>query len=207
MIFILLPGLLAVACQKPADDALEKITDTIVGRYECRSIVIQGQELDLNGDGSVGNDMIREFDGYDFAQSLIESTPVRVYAVKGYDREASISLEIPKQCVNYDKKSAKYAVVNDHYGTSMAISFLYSVDESGRINARPNIDSNKREINEDNDTIYMADFLNNSAESIVFDQKGGISALVNCTCYDYRSDILLTVPVLFTYERTSYSVN
>ena len=45
--YVFLLPLLLLSCSKEEDDSLEKITDTIIGRYECRSATIQGRPLDL----------------------------------------------------------------------------------------------------------------------------------------------------------------
>ena len=63
--YVFLLPLLLLSCSKEEDDSLEKITDTIIGRYECRSATIQGRPLDLNEDGTAEDDMIAEFKGFD----------------------------------------------------------------------------------------------------------------------------------------------
>ena len=59
--FILLMMLMLASCSEVEDDSLERITDTIRGKYECKSVSIQGRSLDLNGDGIVSGNMLDEF--------------------------------------------------------------------------------------------------------------------------------------------------
>ena len=55
--------------------------------------------------------------------------------------------------------------------------------------------------------IYLIDYQGNSAKEIAFDQAGGFEAVVDCTCYDFATDEMVTVPVRFVYERVSYSLD
>ena len=172
--YVFLLPLLFLSCSKEEDDSLEKITDTIVGRYVCRSATIQGRLL---------------------------------FPVKEYETEESFHIEIPKQRVDYDKRSDKYIIRGMYIGDSMYIGFEYSVDRSGKINTAPYNEGNSDDLGgEYDDMIYLIDYQGNSAREISFDQAGGFEALVDCTCYDFATDEMVTVPVLFVYERVSYSL-
>lgn len=207
--YVFLLPLLFLSCSKEEeDDSLEKITDTIVGRYVCRSATIQGRLLDINGDGKVGDDMITEFEGFELAYQRITEEPVRIFPVKEYETDESFHIEIPKQRVDYDKRSGKYIIRGMYIGDSMYIGFEYSVDRSGKINAAPHNEGNGDDLGgEYDDMIYLIDYQGNSAKEIAFDQAGGFEAVVDCTCYDFATDEMVTVPVRFVYERVSYSLD
>ena len=204
-ICLLCIGMMLVSCSKPADNTLEKITDTIIGRYECRSITIQGNPLDINGDGLTGTDMIAEFNGFYMASNRIKG-PVRIAAVNDYEQEKTITIEIPKQCVNYNKKTSEYELQSMTYGDGMFIDFKYSIDKSGKIVTKPYNEGNLILGDETDDMIYFADYRGNSAKEIVLNQQGSFTAIIDCTCYDFASGTLLTVPAIFVYERVSYSL-
>ncbi|MDE6870591.1 MAG: hypothetical protein K2J62_00540 [Bacteroidales bacterium] len=193
------------SCNKPADDTLEKITDTIVGRYMCKSATIQGYQLDLDGNGIVSDDVIAEFERFEAAFWAIRDRPVRISPVKEYGQVANINIEIPKQRVNYDKRTGEY-LIKIMSGSSMYICFRYLVDESGKIVAWPYNEGNSILGWEDDDMIEFVDYRDNSAKEIILDQKGGFQALIDCTFYDFATDKIITVPVLFVYERVSYSL-
>ena len=193
------------SCNKPADDTLEKITDTIVGRYMCKSATIQGYQLDLDGNGIVSDDVIAEFERFEAAFWAIRDRPVRISPVKEYGQVANINIEIPKQRVNYDKRNDEY-LIKIMSGSSMYICFRYLVDESGKIVAWPYNEGNSTLGWEDDDMIEFVDYRDNSAKEIILDQKGGFQALIDCTFYDFATDKIITVPVLFVYERVSYSL-
>lgn len=206
--YVFLLPLLLLSCSKEEDDSLEKITDTIVGRYVCRSATIQGRLLDINGDGKVGDDMMAEFEGFELAYQRITEEPVRIFPVKEYETDESFHIEIPKQRVDYDKRSGKYIIRGMYIGDSMYIGFEYSVDRSGKINAAPHNEGNGDDLGgEYDDMIYLIDYQGNSAKEIAFDQAGGFEAVVDCTCYDFATDEMVTVPVRFVYERVSYSLD
>lgn len=207
--YVFLLPLLFLSCSKEEDDdGLEKITDTIVGMYECRSATIQGRLLDINGDGKVGDDMMTEFEGFELAYQRITEEPVRIFPVKEYETDESFHIEIPKQRVDYDKRSGKYIIRGMYIGDSMYIGFEYSVDRSGKINAAPHNEGNGDDLGgEYDDMIYLIDYQGNSAKEIAFDQAGGFEAVVDCTCYDFATDEMVTVPVRFVYERVSYSLD
>lgn len=202
---ILLLLVMFASCNKPADDTLEKITDTIVGRYLCKSATIQGYQLDLDGNGIASDDIIAEFERFEAAFWTTRDTPVRISPVKEYGQVANIDIEIPKQRVNYDKRTGEY-IIKIMSGSSMYICFRYSVDESGKIVTWPYNEGNSTLGWEDKDMIELIDYRDNSAKEIIFDQKGGFQALIDCTFYDFATDNIITVPVLFVYERVSYSL-
>ena len=85
-----------------------------------------------------------------------------------------------------------------YIGDSMYIGFEYSVDRSGKINAAPHNEGNGDDLGgEYDDMIYLIDYQGNS----------GFEAVVDCTCYDFATDEMVTVPVRFVYERVSYSLD
>ena len=87
-----------VSCNRPEDDTLEKITDTIIGKYMCKSATIQdGHLLDIDGNGIVSDDVIAEFERLEAAFWAIKDRPVRISPVKEYGQVANINIEIPKQ--------------------------------------------------------------------------------------------------------------
>ena len=76
--------------------------------------------------------MIAEFERFEAAFWRIRDTPVRIYPVKEYGEVDNINIEIPKQRVNYDKRTGEH-IIKIMSGDSMYICFRYSVDESGKI--------------------------------------------------------------------------
>lgn len=192
------------SCNPREDDTLERVNDTIVGSYGCKSATIQNFALDLNGDGLTGNDFLSEFKGLDVVNWFPQKMSLKIYPVKKIGETQSIYPLIPKQLVNYDKKSGKY-ILDSIFGDFMSMRFDYTVDASGRLVSTP--EAGARDLSdEDKDVIKRIDCRNNCAKGIRFDQQGGIEMLVDCTCYDFATDKLLTVPVLFIYERVSYSL-
>lgn len=192
------------SCKKNDDDSLERINDTIVGSYGCKSATIQNYTLDLNGDGVTGNDIFAEFNGFDVANWLWGERWLWIYPVRKYGETQKINLEIPRQLVNYDKRTGKYEV-DTVLGGFICIGFYYTVDESGLLVSMP--EEGARDLaDEDEDVIQRIDCRDNCAKEMRFDQQGGIEMLVDCTFYDFATDRLLTVPVQFIYERVSYSI-
>ena len=191
--------LMLASCSEVEDDSLERITDTIRGKYECKSVSIQGRSLDLNGDGIASGDMLDEFEKFWSPGDIL----LRVFPVRQYGEEQVMSVEIPKQDVYYDKRSGEYETPN-LYGYTMFINFMYSIDETGALSTRPG--SYNDISSEDDGMIYHVDFRDNSAVWLTMDRKGKIEAMIECTCYDFASGELITVPAIFVYERISYAL-
>ena len=206
LFYILILLVMFVSCNRPEDDTLEKITDTIIGKYMCKSATIQdGHLLDIDGNGIVSDDVIAEFERLEAAFWAIKDRPVRISPVKEYGQVANINIEIPKQRVNYDKRTGEY-IIKIMSGSSMYICFRCSVYESGKIITWPYNEGNSTLGWEDKDMIELIDYRDNSAKEIIFDQKGGFQALIDCNFYDFATHKMMTVPVLFVYERVSYSL-
>ena len=203
--YVFLLPLLLLSCSKEEDDSLEKITDAIIGRYECRSATIQGRPLDLNEDGTAEDDMIAEFKGFDIYNWFWQDLQTSVSPVKSYGEKRLIYITIPKQRVNYDKRTGEYTF-KAMFGDILYIGFEYSVEESGKIITEPDMKGGNDYSYEDDSMIELIDYRNNCGRSLSFDQAGGFEALVDCTCYDFATDDMVTVPILFVYERVSYSL-
>ena len=201
---------LAVSCAEEEDDIYEMVSDTVVGKYEYKSVTIQGYSLDLNGDGIASDDVMAEFEGKTMNMDWLWRTPLKVFPYDPFWGEKErLHVEIPKQYIDYDKTTGEY-VTDFMYGNSMILTFCWWIDESGKIYT----EGEKR--GEDEDLYYEDDRIiervdcknsNNIAKELTFDQKGGIKALVESSYYDFATDQLLTVPVLFEYERVSYSLD
>ena len=77
----------------------------------CKSATIQdGHLLDIDGNGIVSDDVIAEFERFEAAFWRIRDTPVRIYPVKEYGEVDNINIEIPKQRVNYDKRTGEHII-------------------------------------------------------------------------------------------------
>ena len=197
---ILFALLVSVSCNKPDDNRLEDVTDTIVGRYKCVSVTVQGTMLDINGDGISGNDLVAEFKDFWLASDRIAKLPAPIQPIKSVGERKSILIDVPKQRVFFNKTTSEYYIKDIYSGDSMMMSFDYTVDEDFNIITTPV----EREdlIQEDYDTIHLID---NKCISLIFDGKGRFEALINCTFYDFATDKMVTVPVIYIYERYSCS--
>lgn len=205
-LFVLLLLIIISSCGKPVDNRLEEITDTIIGQYRLQSGVILGEPLDLNCDGVAGTDIEAEFKGFPQALGFMKS-PVRVFPALHFGEEMGVNIEIPKQRVNYMKTTGHYVIEELLNGGSIFISFKYYVDEgTGNIVAGPEKESSTDRVADSYDITYLVDYKDNEGRSIRFDQDGGIEVVVDCTFYDYSSDSLVNAPVMFKYERFSYSL-
>lgn len=200
---------LAVSCAEEEDDIYEMVNDTVVGKYEYKSVTIQGYSLDLNGDGIASDDVMAEFEGKTMNMDWLWRRPLKVFPYDPFWGKERLHVEIPKQYIDYDKTTGEY-VTDFMYGNSMILTFSWWIDESGKIYT----EGEKR--GEDEDLYYEDDRIiervdcknsNNIAKELTFDQKGGIKALIESSYYDFATDQLLTVPVLFEYERVSYSLD
>lgn len=201
--YFLAVAVLAAACEKaPQENPLEKITDTVRGEYECRSIMLQGEPVDLDGDGKSSIDVLQEFETYSNAKIGIWELLVR--PVAEYGVEEDISVCIPKQDIDYHKHTGRYDM-NDS-GNSMRLSFAYSVDPSGEISAGPRNEKNEKYDWESESWIDKIDYRDTYGVEMSFDGDGGLEVLVNSTYYDYGTNELLIIPTLLKYERISYSL-
>lgn len=201
---------LAVSCAEEEDDIYEMVSDTVVGKYEYKSATIQGYRLDLNGDGIASDDVMAEFEGKTMNMDWLWRTPLKVFPYDPFwGVKERLHVEIPKQYIDYDKTTGEY-VTDVMCGNSMILSFSWWIDESGKIYTEGEKRGEDEDLYEEDDRIIeLVDCKNsnNIAKELTFDQKGGIKALVESSYYDFATDKLLTVPVLFEYERVSYSLD
>lgn len=200
---------LAVSCAEEEDDIYEMVNDTVVGKYEYKSITFQGYSLDLNGDGIASDDVMAEFEGIALIDLIWGST----LRVSPYDPfwggRQRVNVVIPKQCIDYDKTTGEY-VTDVMYGNPMDLTFSWWIDESGKIYTEGDKMGEDEELYEEDDRIIErvdCKNSNNIAKELTFDQKGGIKALIESSYYDFTTDQLLKVPVLIEYERVSYSLD
>ena len=201
---------LAVSCAEEEDDIYEMVSDTVVGKYEYKSVTIQGYSLDLNGDGIASDDVMAEFEGKTMNMDWLWRRPLKVSPYDPFwGGRQRVNVEIPKQYINYDKTTGEY-VTDVMYGNSMILSFSWWIDESGKIYTEGEKRGEDEDLYKEDDRIIErvdCKNSNNIAKELTFDQKGGIKALVESSYYDFATDKLLTVPVLFEYERVSYSLD
>ena len=149
--------------------------------------------------------MIAEFKGFDIYNWFWQDLQTSVSPVKSYGEKRLIYITIPKQRVNYDKRTGEYTF-KAMFGDILYIGFEYSVEESGKIITEPDMKGGNDYSYEDDSMIELIDYRNNCGRSLSFDQAGGFEALVDCTCYDFATEDMVTVPILFVYERVSYSL-
>lgn len=206
---ILFFAALAVSCAEEEDDIYEMVNDTVVGKYEYKSATIQGYSLDLNGDGIASDDVMAEFEGI----ALIDLIWGATLRVSPYDPfwggRQSVNVVIPKQSIDYDKTTGEY-ITDFLRGNPMDLTFSWWIDESGKIHTEGDKRTENDELSDDYGNIIKrvdCKNSNNIAKELTFDQKGGIKALIESSYYDFATDQLLTVPVLFEYERVSYSLD
>ena len=200
---------LAVSCAEEEDDIYEMVNDTVVGKYEYKSVTIQGYSLDLNGDGIASDDVMAEFEGI----TLIDLIWGATLRVSPYDPfwggRQRVNVVIPKQCIDYDKTTGEY-ITDFLRGNPMDLTFSWWIDESGKIYTEGEKMGEDEDLYKEDDRIIErvdCKNSNNIAKELTFDQKGGIKALIESSYYDFATDQLLTVPVLFEYERVSYSLD
>ena len=134
---ILFALLVSVSCNKPDDNRLEDVTDTIVGRYKCVSVTVQGTMLDINGDGISGNDLVAEFKDFWLASDRIAKLPAPIQPIKSVGERKSILIDVPKQRVFFNKTTSEYYIKDIYSGDSMMMSFDYTIDYDFNIITTP----------------------------------------------------------------------
>ena len=188
-------------CKKPADNSLEEITDTVRGKYNFISATIQANPIDLNNDGITGTDLKKEFKGLPNGSYSMEY-PIYIYPVKEFNKEGTITADIPLQSIKYNKITEKYEIDMD--SSMMSISFSYTVNSDGTISTRAINET--RETVEDFTTIYNVDICNTKGREITLFGNGTVEFVVDYMFYDFSTDKIVNVPVKFVYERYTYAL-
>ena len=62
-IYLILLSLFAVSCSKNDRALIEAANETAAGQYQYLSIIWKGKAVDLNGDGVLNRDIIKEYEG------------------------------------------------------------------------------------------------------------------------------------------------
>lgn len=211
-VFILFQMLLVMAvlssCQHKeigSRNVINEICDDICGAYIIESIrLVDGGELDLDGDGIANQELELEF------MRLPSAVPALTYIVRvereqKYEQKRYFRMEIPVQYLEYDAASGMYSFANsDGHGGTANFSLFYCVLPSGNLTYGYGSD----------DSQFASDFTIETGKkgmdivaaryyNIVRFGNGVLNFIVNSMYYDFASKKCVNVPVSFTCRRLS----
>lgn|SRR5574344_450165 len=199
---------LAVSCNKdPGDDLLTRTVDTVIGTYECKSITLVGDPVDLDNDGVSSVDLVKEYSKI-WNASIALTSKIRIHPAEAFGSEVYFNMEIPVQCVNYDKISMKYVPPHDVdylFGKSIVVNFSYSVDPSGAITTNLRNDTYTSSYYDEEYIIRNVILKNAFEKEVTLFKDGRIEVEIKNVLFDYSTGKLITAPVKYVYERISYS--
>lgn len=195
------------SCQHEEIDSrnvINEICDDICGAYIIESIrLVDGGELDLDGDGVANQELEFEFRRLPSAVQALTYV-VRVEREQKYDLKRYFRMEIPVQYLEYDASSEKYSFANSagHGGTAN-FSLFYSVLSSGNLTYGYGSDSSQFASDFTIETEKGIDIVAARYYSIVRFGNGVLNFIVNSMYYDFASKKCVYVPVSFTYRKLS----
>ena len=86
---------------------IEAANETAAGQYQYLSIIWKGKAVDLNGDGVLNRDIIKEYEGSINCEKILKSEKSGiVYPIEAFGRQQIILIDFPKQslfCFNKEK--------------------------------------------------------------------------------------------------------
>ena len=197
--------LLMSSCTKE-DDTLERIGDTVRGRYVLTTMTWGESPIDLDGDGTCSKDLKEEFSVFSFAGSIF-TTPVFIHPPQFYDKEEIFHLVVPMQDIKYDKLSEVYSLRNDLSGGCLYIYYSYTVQEDGSLSYQTVNDRIDDSRYWENDwEIEYLDYRYTCGEDALSLHDGTLSVRIKGCYYDFHSGQLVTGPVDLKYERVSFAL-
>ena len=194
-----------VSCTPKEDpqELLNNVCDQIRGKYICKSITFKGEPLDLNNDSIRSTDLIEELAQLPNCDMAIRDI-LRIFPAREYNSESSINIFVSAQVIDYDKVEQTYKI--KEIGAALYLAFAYYVDQQGNISF---ITQNEEitDFTDESDfeitAINLQYFKGDRIESL---ENGILKALAYGSYYDYSTEKLVTGPVEYIYERTSYSL-
>ena len=204
---VLMAFLLVLAvssCAKHENYTLRDANESIMGKYQCTSIVWNGTSVDLNNDGTASEDIATEFGCMNFCQIVIE-TPLYIKEATEIDQYVYFYLEVPMQDIRYNKIDDTYELQNSIYGNGMNIGFSFIIDSKGSISFRTNPENDSVLTKEYPNSIDHYEYQFTNAKGISFINPGVIVVNVNSAYYDHLTGEMVYGVTEYRYERSSYS--
>ena len=195
------------SCTKE-DQLIGKISDSLRGEYKCVSMTWLGSAIDLNSDGILNSDMIKEFSSFENAAPALLSSAF-IFPTDCYHQENRITLIIPMQFIKYNKLSKQYSLMNGQLGGRYSVAFSFAVREDGSLSfttINEELDNAFNVFWENDSEIEGLDYRSTCGHHVISLKNGAFSVQIIGTYYDFASQQLVTGPVNLTYERVSYSV-
>ena len=100
-------GLAAVSCSNNDGELIAEANEKAAGYYQYLSITWKGPAIDLNGDGILNSDILKEYEGASECERILKSKKAGiVYPLDGFSRQQTILIDCPKQslfCFNKEK--------------------------------------------------------------------------------------------------------
>ena len=196
--------LAAISCAKEDNSILRDANESIMGKYQCTSIIWNGYPVDLNNDGTASEDIATEFDSMGFCQTVIE-TPLRIKEATEVGQYVNFSLEVPMQDIIYNKIEDTYELQNSNFGNGMNIGFSFIIDSKGNISLSTNPENNSVLTKEYPNSIEHYEYQFTNAKGISFINPGVIVVNVNSAYYDHLTGEMVYGVTEYRYERSSYS--
>lgn len=105
--FLFLVTLAALSCSKNEGFSIEDANEKAAGRYQYLSITWKGPAIDLNGDGVLNSDILKEYEGASECERILKAKDAGiVYPLDGFSRQQIILIACIKQglfCFNKEK--------------------------------------------------------------------------------------------------------
>lgn len=192
------------SCGKVGDNTLRDANESIMGKYECTSMIWNGGSIDLDNDGIASEDIMAEFRNMDLCQIVIE-TPLRIKEAQEIGQYMDFYLEVPMQDIRYNKVDDTYELLNSAYGNGMSLGFAFIIDSKGNISLRANRENDSVLTNEYPDFIEHYEYQFTSADEISLLSPGIIVAKVKSAYFDHLTREMVYGETEYRYERISYS--
>ena len=127
--------LISVSCSKNDSVLIDAANEKVAGCYQYISLTWNGQAIDLNGDGVLNSDIIKEYEGSVNSETAIKSGKSGiVFPLSNVDRKQVILIDIPIQGLLFFRPAGKFKwMAGRNYGTRTSMSTDYFCESSGKI--------------------------------------------------------------------------
>jgi len=195
-----------VSCQEKEDDSLQKITDTIRGRYNVESVTWEGNPIDANNDGLCSNDILEEFkDFLCMTVGLIEFATVRI--PEAYDETAIVKIPVFFQDILYNELDDEFLTIQFPWNGSCGFMLLpYKICRDGSFSFSKGNLSDDVIIKEWQIYVQGLDKLLTEEGEIIEMGNDRLKVRMLSGFYDFKTQELIQDYVTYVYKRVSYKI-
>lgn len=193
-------GLAAVSCSNDDGELIAEANESAAGYYQYLSITWKGPAIDLNGDGILNSDILKEYEGASECEKILKSKKAGIIPPhSSFSDKKQILIDMPAQSIKLFEPNNKQEWISGEFGKGTRFTLFpsYSYERSGKFK----FDCERATLPTDWGNEYEAvdTFSNLEILSI---SNGVLAFKVDYTLYDFATKSKVTAPLYAVMLRT-----